>query len=88
MNFYHAYYKRQHYDKDRNLWYDTSYICQGIIVIADSYEEAKLKVEKCLAQVETGEYRVVLASDIVECIGLDRRHGFDWSFEMNPIINA
>lgn len=88
MNFYHAYYKRQHYDKDRNLWYDTFYTSQGIVVIADSYEEAKSKVEKCLAQVETGEYRAVLTSDIAECIGLDRIHGFDGSFEVNPIINT
>lgn len=87
MNFYHAYYKRQHYDRYRNIWYDTFYTFQGIVVIAGSYEEAKSKVEKCLAQVETGECRAVLVSDIVECIGLDRRHGFDWSFEVNPIIS-
>ena len=88
MNFYHAYYKRQHYDEDRKLWHDTFYTSQGIVVIAGSYEEAKSKVEKCLTQVETGEYRAVLVSNIVECIGLDRRHGFDWSFEVNPIVRT
>lgn len=88
MNFYHAYYKRQHYDEESKLWYDTFYTFQGIVVIANNYDEAKLKIEKCLTQVETGEYRAVLTSDIVECIGLDRRHGFDWSFDVNPIFNT
>ena len=87
MNFYHAYYKRQHYDKDKKLWYDTFYDNQGIVVIANNYDEAKSKVEKCLTKVERGEYRAVLVGDIVECIGLDRRFGFEWSFEVYPITN-
>ena len=45
MNFYHAYYKRQYYDKDEKLWKDTCYNRQGIVVIADNYGEAKSKVE-------------------------------------------
>lgn len=50
MNFYCATYKKQIYD---NGWKDTDYNSQGIIVIANSYDEAKLKVEKCLLKVET-----------------------------------
>lgn len=90
MNFYHAYYKRQHYDEDSGQWNDTWYNCQGIIVIANNYDEAKAKVEKCLPIVETekeyGKYRAVLVGDITECIGLDRRHGFEGSFEVCPIF--
>lgn len=87
MNFYHAYYKRQFYDEDLNEWIDTYYDCQGIIVIADNYDDAKLKIEKCLTKVEHGKFRAVLISDVDECIGLDRRHGFEDSFDMNPIFD-
>ena len=87
MNFYHAYYKRQYYDKNEKLWKDTCYNRQGIVVIADNYDEAKSKVEKCLTKVEVGEYRAILVSDIVECIGLNRKHGYDWSFDLDPILN-
>lgn len=85
MKFYHAYYKRQYYDEDENIWKDTCYYRQGIIVIADNYNDAKSKVEICLTKVEREGYRAVLASDVVECIGLDRRHGYD-SFDVNPIF--
>lgn len=87
INFYHAYYKRQRYDKDSCQWNDTYYDFQGIVVIASNYDDAKVKIEKCLEKVEKDDCRAVLVSDITECIGLDRRHGFDWSFEVNPIIN-
>lgn len=87
MNFYHAYYKRQIYDEDIGTWIDTYYTFQGIIVIADSYDSALIKVGECLTKVETGKYRTVLVSDVVECIGLDRRHGFEDSFDMNPIFD-
>lgn len=90
MNFYHAYYKRQVYDAGEDCWEDTDYNCQGIVVIASNYDEAKVKVEKCLPIVETeqewGKYRAVLVSDIVECIGLDRRLSFDGGFEVFPIF--
>ena len=86
MNFYHAYYKRQYYDKETRLWKDTCYNRQGIVVIANNYDEAKTKVEICLTKVETGAFRAILVSDIVECIGLDRRHGFDDTFDFNPIF--
>ena len=69
MNFYHAYYKRQIYDEDIGTWIDTYYTFQGIIVIADSYDSALRKVGECLTKVETGKYRAVLVSDVVECIG-------------------
>lgn len=84
MNFYHAYYKRQFYES--GTWRDTYYDHQGIVVIANDYDEAKAKIEACLTKVEVGKYRAVLTSDIVECIGLDRRHGFDGSFEVYPIV--
>lgn len=90
MNFYHAYYKRQIYDEDEERWRDTVYTLQGIIVIANDYDEAKAKIKKCLTIVETeedyGKFRAVLVGDIVECIGLDRRHGFEGSFTVNPIV--
>lgn len=87
MNFYHAYYKRQRYDEDNKIWMDTYYDHQGIIVIANDYNEAKLKIEKCLTKVEYENYRAVLIGDVVECIGLDRRHGFEDSFEVCPILS-
>jgi hypothetical protein len=37
--------------------------------------------------VECGKYRAVLVSDVVECIGLDRRHGFEDSFEVHPVLS-
>lgn len=86
INFYHAYYKRQMIDDDSGDWRDTYYDCQGIIVIADGYDSAKRKIEECLKKVETGYCRAVLVSDIVKCLGLDRRHGFEWSFEVDPIV--
>ena len=88
MNFYHAYYKRQYYKEDEEIWKDTCYNRQGIVVIADNYEEAKSKVMMCLKKVETGEYRAVLVGDVAECIGLDRRHGYDFSFDLDPIFNT
>lgn len=88
MNFYHAYYKRQRYHKETGRWKDTFFDHQGIIVIADSISSAKIKIDECLKKVESGDYRAVLSSDIVECIGLDRRHGFEWSFAVNPIIKG
>ena len=87
MNFYHAHYKKQYYNNNEGLWRNTSYNNQGIIVIANSYEEAKEKIEKCLTQVEVGRYRAVLVSDVVECIGLDRRYGFEDSFSVIPIFD-
>ena len=88
MNFYHAYYKRQIYDAMRNLWRDTDYDRQSIIVIANNYDEANLKIEKCLGEVEGGKTRAVLVSDVVECIGLDGSDGFDNSFYIRPIVNT
>ena len=89
MNFYHACYTRQYYDEEEQTWQDTDYKSQGIIVIADNYDDAKLKIEKCLAKVETntkwGDYRAVLNSDITECIGLDSRHGYN-SFNVLPVF--
>lgn len=86
MNFYHVYYKRQYYSEREKLWKDTCYNRQGIVVIASNYDDAKLKVEKCLTKVEQENYKAVLVSDIVECIGLDRRHGYD-SFDVLPILD-
>lgn len=88
MNFYHAYYKRQYRDKTTGEWKDTCYRRQGIIVIADTLDDAKSKIEKCLTKVEYGDHRAILVSDVVECIGLDRRWGFDGSFEVYPIMES
>lgn len=88
MNFYHAYYKRQYRDKTTGLWCDTRYRRQGIIVIAATLVDAKSKIEKCLSKVEYGDYRAILVSDVVECIGLDRRWGFEGAFEVYPIVES
>lgn len=88
MNFYHVYYKRQYRNGDKGVWEDTFYNHQGIVVIANDYNEAKSKIEKCLAKVEDGNHRAVLTNDIVKCIGLDIRHGFEWSLEVNPIFDT
>ena len=85
MNFYHVYYKRQYWDKDNAQWKDTYYNHQGIVVIASNFDAAKIKIERCLLNVEKENYRAVLVSDIVECIGLDMRQGFDDSFNVCPI---
>lgn len=87
VNFYHAYYKRQYYDKDSGQWNDTWYNHQGIFVIANNYDDAKMKIEKCLSRVEKKDYRAVLISDIIESIGLDIRYGFEDSLEVNPIVD-
>lgn len=44
MNFYHAYYKRQVYDEDIGCWKDTGYRRQGIVVIANDYNDAVSKI--------------------------------------------
>ena len=85
MNFYYVYYKRQHWDEDDAQWKDTWYNRQGIVVIASNFDDAKIKIEKCLLKVEEENYRAVLVGDIVECIGLDMRHGFEASFCVCPI---
>ena len=85
MNFYHVYYKRQNWDTVRCQWKDTYYNRQGIVVIASNFDDAKIKIEKCLLKVEKENYRAVLVDDIVECIGLDMRQGFDDSFNVCPI---
>lgn len=87
VNFYYAYYKRQHYDPDSGQWNDTWYNRQGIVVIANNYDDAKIKIEKSLLKVEKKDYRAVLVSDIVECIGLDIRYGFEDSLDVNPIYD-
>ena len=54
-------------------------------MIASNFDTAKIKIEKCLLNVEKENYRAVLVGDIVECIGLDMRQGFDDSFNVCPI---
>lgn len=87
VNLYYAYYKRQRWDKDNCKWEDTWYNRQGIVVIANSYDDAKVKVEKCLSKVEKENYRAVLVGNITECIGLDIRYGFEDSLDVNPIVD-
>lgn len=87
VNFYYAYYKRQRWDQDSCQWNDTWYNHQGIVVIANNYDDAKMKVENCLSKVEKENCRAVLVSDITECIGLDIRYGFEDSLDVNPIVD-
>lgn len=87
IHFYHAYYKGQYRDEVSGLWRDTCYKHQSIFVIASNYSDAKLKIEKCLDKVETDEYRAVLNSHIVECIGFTAQHGFEGAYNIYPIEN-
>lgn len=85
MNFYHVYYKRQRWDEDDAQWKDTWYNRQRIVVIASNFDDAKIKIAKCLLKVEKENYRAVLVGDIVECIGLDMRQEVEDSFSVRPI---
>ena len=91
MNFYHAYYKRQVYDEEIGDWRDTAYRRQGIVVIANDYNEAVSKIYKCLekAEANTGKYinrkyRAELLR-ITECIGLNIQEDFDGGSNIYPI---
>ena len=46
MNFYHACYTRQYYDEEEQTWRNTDYKQQGIIVIADNYNDALDKAKE------------------------------------------
>ena len=91
MNFYHAYYNRQFYDEDICDWIDTGYQHQGIIVIANDYNEAVSKIYKCLEKAEdninrrmTRKYRADMVK-ITECIGLDVKEDFESGSNIFPI---
>ena len=93
MNFYHAYYKRQCYEESVGIWKDTGYKRQGIVVIANDYNEAVSKIYKCLEKAEddtnackynTNKYRAKLIK-ITECIGLNVREGFESGSDISPI---
>lgn len=91
MNFYHAYYKRQVYNEDIGEWGDTFYRRQGIVVIANDYNEAASKIYKCLekAEADTGKYgtckyRAKLLG-ITECIGLNVQEAFESGSNIYPI---
>lgn len=84
ISFYHAYYKRQIKEED-GFWHDTMYDHQGIVVIAENYNEAECKILQCLNKVEIGCFRAVLVSPITEAIGIDLSHGFDDSLYISPI---
>ena len=88
VDFYHAYYKMQRYLEETGQWKDTCFDHQGIIVVADSIISAKIKVNECLKRVESNGVRAVLNSKIVKCIGIAGKHGFDWSFEVKPIMKG
>lgn len=84
--FYCAYCRKQYLDKSENIWKDTNYQYQNIVVIAENLEEAENKVSELIARLNDGEnerylrdnpkypfidrYRWVLITDTCECIGL------------------
>lgn len=93
MNFYHAYYKRQVYDGEIGEWRDTFFRNQGIVVIANDYNEAVAKIHKCLEKAEddtnaskyiTSKYRAKLLS-ITKCIGLNVREAYEGGSDIYPI---
>ena len=91
MNFYHAQYKRQVYDEDIGDWRDTAYRRQGIVVIANDYNEAVSKIYKCLEKAEantsrysTTKYRAELVR-ITECIGLNIQEDYEGGSDIYPI---
>ena len=86
MKLYHAWYKTQEYEEEHDIWIDINHHSDCIVVIADSYFEALLKVEECLLAITKDGYRAVLDSNIKECIGLDVWHGFNYT-NINPIFN-
>lgn len=81
MKLYHAWHKTQKYIEEHDAWIDVGgyYSKDYIVVLADSYFDALLKVEECLRQLnnEDEKYRVVLDSNIEECVGIGISHGFD-----------
>lgn len=80
MKLYHAWYKTQKYIDEHDVWIDIGcYSTNYIVVLADSYFDALLKVEECLRQLnnEDEKYRVVLDSNVEECVGIGIFHGFD-----------
>lgn len=85
MELYYAYYKRQHFNVKSGKWEDTFYNHQGIVVVAENFETAKEKVERCIQVAGGGEFRAVLTGNIIKCIGLDMRELFDGDFSVSPI---
>ena len=85
MNFYHAYYRAKYYDKYFDVW-QTSHGQKNIIVIASDYNEAVMKINKCLSKLETDEYRVFLG-EVVECIGINGVQTSE-SFQLRPIAKG
>lgn len=83
MDFYMMVYKRQLLKE--GIWVDTDYQNQKIVVIAASHDEAREKIEYCLKKVESGTYRAVQINNIIKCVGLDLRYGFEDSFYISKI---
>lgn len=85
MNFYMTQYKKQWYNSETDVWENTQYFHQRIVVVAEDWDAAVSKIRDCLSKVETGNYRAVQVGDVVSCIGLDFRQGFEGSFSVKPI---
>ena len=85
MEFYAAQYKKQRYNREKDVWEDTCYSCQRIVVVAESWGEAVSKLNVCLSKVETGINRAIPVGDVVACIGLDLRQEFDNGFSVRPV---
>lgn len=87
MNIYHAFYKVQSLDSASGCWFDERYYKQkSVVVLAGNSDEAKAKVNQCIAKMKRWNQRAVLTSEVVECVGLDTGIGFDNSTQMRPIV--
>ena len=84
MKFYCAWYKIQKYSKEEEVWKYWDY-GHKVIVLAENYFEAMLKIEECLLMIKEDDYRAVLDSNIQECIGLNVEHGYDQTY-ITPLV--
>ena len=85
MKFYCVRYKRQRFNELSSEWKDTDFKNQKIVVIAESPDEAIEKINQCLSNVETDNYRAVPMSAIKECIGLNFRSEFESTLWVDAI---
>ena len=84
MELYYARYRRHFYSEFSQKWMYGD--VKNIIVIANNISEARLKVEKCLSELED-EYGSAVLLDIVKCVGLNAYEGFEDTFRLEPIID-
>lgn len=84
MNFYYGYYVEQIRSNENSKdWVTLVKKRQGIIIIANDYNEAYSKFYKCLEKKETLNCRIK-SFGLVECMGLDVKKTYD-SINIVPI---